>query len=379
MRKSILAASILALSAAAANAGGIDRSGQGIGILFEKGRVVELSYGRVSPDVSGNDVAIFGGGSSGDVAAGYNQIALAFKMDFGDKLSGALIIDQPFGADVLYGPGSVALGGTFARAESTSITGVLRYKINTAFSVHGGLRANRASGEIGLRGAAYRPAGSPPGSGFDGYTVELADNTAIGYLVGVAYEKPEIALRVALTYNSDLDHEFDTIETVGGGAVVVGTTPTDVTLPQSVNLDFQTGIAKDTLLFGQVRWVDWSAFKVDPAFFTPRAGGGLISLDDSITYSIGVGRRFTENWAGSVSIQYEDDGDPLVSPLAPTNGRFGVTLGAVYTKDNLKISSGINYTWLGDAQPETGTPDTARADFTDNTSVGIGVRVAYTF
>lgn len=152
-----------------------------------------------------------------------------------------------------------------------------------------------------------------------------------------------------------------------------------MTLPQSVNLDFQTGIARDTLLFGQIRWVDWSVFRVDPAFFTPRAGGGLIDLEDTTTFSLGVGRRFNDTWSGSISFQYEDKGDPLVSPLAPTNGRFGVTLGAVYSRDNIKITSGINYTWLGDAQPETGTPDTARADFTDNSSVGIGLRIAYTF
>ena len=30
----------------------------------------------------------------------------------------------------------------------------------------------------------------------------------------------------------------------------------EYTLPQSVNLDFQTGVAADTLVFGSVRWVD---------------------------------------------------------------------------------------------------------------------------
>jgi long-chain fatty acid transport protein len=65
--------------------------------------------------------------------------------------------------------------------------------------------------------------------------------------------------------------------------------------------------------------------------------------------------------------------------LAPTNGRVGVSLAAIYTLDNMKITAGVNYTKVGDAQPETGTPDTARASMEGNTSVGFGLKVAYTF
>jgi long-subunit fatty acid transport protein len=369
MRKLLVAVGTLALSTGAVSAGGIDRSGQGLTNLFEAGRNIELSLGFVNPDVAGNDVAVFGGGSTGNVANDYTQFSLSYKQDLTDKLSMSVILDQPFGADVLYGPGSVALGGTRAEARTLAATGVLRYKFGGGFSVHGGLRVQRAEGEIDLRGLAY--------GGFNGYSVDLDSNTALGYLVGVAYERPEIALRVALTYNSKITHDFDTVESVGG--VTVGTGVTEVNTPQSVNLDFQTGIAKNTLLFGQIRWADWSDFKIDPAFFTPRAGGGLIDLDDTTTFTLGVGRRFSENWSGSISFSYEDGGDPLVSPLAPSNGRRGVTLAAVYTRDNMKITTGINYTKLGDAQAETGTPDTARASFSDSSSVGVGVRVAFTF
>lgn len=369
MKRVMTAAGFVAATAGAVSAGGIDRSGQGLGVLFEKGRTMELSFGTVSPTVSGNDVAAFGGGPSGDVAKSFTQIALSYKADINDQLSYALIIDQPFGADVLYGPGSVALGNTKAKAKATALTALLRYKVGGGFSVHGGLRAQRASGVIDLRGLAY--------GGFNGYSVSLGAHTAPGYVVGIAYEKPEIALRVSLTYNSEVKHKFDTVETVGGVVVGVGTTTSKT--PRSVNLDFQSGVAKDTLVFGQIRWADWSSFKIDPAFFTPLAGGGLISLDDTITYTLGVGRRFNENWSGSFSMQYEKKGDPLVSPLAPTNGRIGATIAAVYTKDNMKITTGINYTKLGNAQPETGTPDTARANFSGNKSVGVGMRVAFTF
>lgn len=350
-------------------AGGIDRSGQSIGPLFETGTYAELSFGVVSPELSGNDVALFGGGASGDTTATYTQIGLAWKNDINDRLSYAVILDEPFGADIRYAPTSVALGGTYAEADSLALTALLRYKTSERFSVYGGLKAERASGEINLQGAAYGPV--------SGYNVTLDDDIGYGFVVGAAYEVPEIALRVALTYSSEIEHSFDTVETLGGG--VIGTGETDVTLPQSVNLDFQTGIAQDTLLFGTIRWVDWSTFEVNPATFVGLTGGGLVSLDNSVTYTLGVGRRFNETWSGSAFVTFEEEKDPLVSPLAPSTGQLGLGIAAVYTRDNMKITTGVRYVSVGDAQPETGTPDTARANFSNNYAIAAGVRVGFSF
>ncbi|MEZ5797231.1 MAG: outer membrane protein transport protein [Paracoccaceae bacterium] len=350
-----------------AQAGGIDRSGQGIGILFEPGRYAELSFGHVSPKIDGTDAA---GQPTGSVVNSYSQIAFGYKYDINSRLSFALIVDQPFGADVFYpviasAPFPDVLDGTKAKADAVAVSGILRYKLDNGFSVHGGLRAQKAEGEITLSGAAY--------STLSGYNVKLASDIAPGYLVGIAYEKPEIALRVALTYNSAITHKFDTTQS----APFPSGTITEVELPQSVNLDFQSGVAKDTLVFGQIRWVDWSAFLIDPVGFP---GNGLVELEDTTTYTLGVGRRFSEKWAGSISFTYEGGGsDDLVSPLAPTNGRRGVTIGAAYTEGNMKVSMGLNYTKVGDARPETGTPDVARASMTDNDLIGLGIKVGWTF
>lgn len=359
MKQVFTAAAALAAVATTAGAGGIDRSGQGLGALFETGRYVELSFGFVAPTVDGTDLL---GGATGDVTGNYSQLGFSYKYDVNDKVSFALNLDQPFGADIEYAATSALLGGTVAKTDTYAVTGILRYKFNDAFSVHGGLRAQHAKGNIVLSGAAY--------AGLSGYNVQFAGDWAPGYLIGVAYEKPEIALRVALTYNSKVKHEFETTQVFFPSGQI-----TEVETPQSVNLDFQTGIAKDTLLFGNIRWADWSAFKIDPVGFP---GDGLVSLEDTTTYTLGVGRRFNENWSGSFSLTYEPKGtDKLVSPLAPIDGRYGATMGASYTKDNMKISGGINYSWLGDAQPQTA--GAARANVTNNTTIGVGVKVGWSF
>jgi long-chain fatty acid transport protein len=49
MKRLTLAATTLVAVAGTAQAGGIDRSGQSVQALFEKGNYVELSFGAVSP------------------------------------------------------------------------------------------------------------------------------------------------------------------------------------------------------------------------------------------------------------------------------------------------------------------------------------------
>lgn len=374
---------ILMLTASPLIAGGIERAPQSLNALFEDGNYVELSFGGVDPTVEGTDVAGF---KTGDVAQGYGFTGFAYKHQFTPEFSGALIVEQPFGADILYPSvtdgGSPVLGGTLARVDSTTFTALGRYKMPNNFSVHGGIRGSRADAEVSLNGLAYGPV--------SGYNVQLDSDTGIGWVAGAAWEKPEIAARVSLTYNSEVEHKFRTTETGplvdpdGPGPIPAvplldGTSTTTVNTPESWNLEFQTGAAADTLVFGSIRWVNWSEFRVDPTNFLTVTGGGLVELEDTTTYTLGVGRKFTENWSGSAAFTYEKAGDDLVSPLAPTNGRKGITLAAIYTQGPMKISTGINYTKLGDATPETGTPDTARASMEGNHAWGAGVRIGYSF
>lgn len=377
MKKPLTALAVVLAAPAMVHAGGLDRSGQPIGIIFEKGNYAEFTFSHTNPSVTGSDVPSLNPAQTptGNVARSFNQVGAGLKYQFNDNMSFSLLYDQPWGSDVSYAPttanpttpGSVLLGGTQAFADSHSITGILRYSFNDRWSAHGGLRWQRTDGRIQLRGLAYGL--------LNGYNVSVAPDNAAGWLVGGAFEIPEIALRVALTYQSEVTHKFRTTETVPGlPGVFAGQTETKT--PQSVNLDFQTGVATDTLVFGSIRWADHSATKLRP----PTANVDLIDLKDSTTYNLGVARRLNDNWAASISFGYEaEDSDNLVSPLAPTNGFKSVSLGLQYTQNNIKVSGGVRYTKLGDAFAETGTPDVARSSFSDNDAVSFGLRVGVFF
>ncbi len=354
MRHYVLVTTAMLAATSGAYAGGVERSTQSVAILFEQGRYAELSFGRFAADVSGTSpLSPF---SSGDMAGDYNSWSLGYKMDIGDRMAFAMILDQPIGADVNYPAGSgYPAGGSTAKLSSSAITALLRYELQNNVSVYGGLRYQTVHGEVALTG---------------GYTLDTNYDSEVGYVVGVAWEKPEIAARVALTYNSAITHSLESVE------VGIPTPGFDTEVPQSVNLEFQTGIAKDTLLFGSIRWVDWTAFIINPPLYD--AGSPLPLVDyanDRVTYNLGVGRRFSENWAGAVTIGYEKSDGARTGNLGPSDGLKSVGLAATYTMDNMKITGGVRYVDIGDA---TTNPPVSGV-FTDNSGVGVGIKIGYTF
>lgn len=382
MKFAIKTTAALLLTTAAAQAGGIERYNQGLAPLFEDGNYVELGFGHVSPTVSGAySVGLATGRDTGEIGKSFNQVGLALKYQFNDNLSGMVMLNEPFGADVAYNASSPLdlLGGTQAEVNSLHLTAVLRYKMDNNIGFHGGVNLSRADGNVTLAGGAYQAAG------VNGYNVDLASNTAAGFLAGISWEKPEIAARVSLTYHDEITHKFDTTETLtaamGGAAglpagVGLPTGKTEVTTPKSWTLDWQTGVAPGTLVFGSIRWVDWSVFQIRPPVFG--AGGtSLTDFNDTTTYTLGMGRQINDQWSLAGWFTFEKRGDELASPLAPTNGRRGISLAAVYRDGPMKITTGINYSTLGDAYAAPGNQPVARME--GNSLWGAGVRVGYSF
>lgn len=363
MKHTITAAGLaLALTSTTALAGGLDRSGQGIGVLFEKGNVVELSFGGAAPSVSGFIVHPLAGPlPSGDIAPNYMSMSLALKQDLSDKLSFALIMDQPFGAAVDYTVvPSYPLPDVTANLSSQSITALGRYKISDRFSVHGGLRFVTMSGETFTSdNPATTTVVEPP------LTLTFAGSSDVAVVVGAAFEIPDIALRAAVTYSSETNHDHI-------GSPLPFVIPA-YKMPQSVNFDFQTGIAANTLLFGSVRWVDWTS----TVLTTPV--GTIDYTEDTMTYSLGVGRKFSDAFSGALTLGYEEAQGGFASNLSPTDGYFSVGLGGSYTSGNMKISGGVRYVDLGDATAEVVSPALPGANFSGNSAIGVGVKVAFSF
>jgi len=383
MKNYALAATGLTLLAGAAQAGGIERRGDPSQLLFEEGKnYVEFSVTSVNPDVSG--VARPGTGGApfaptGDIQDRYQNYALGYKHQLNDKVSLAFVIDEPVGADVTYDAPTAFGGGSFfgtstASVDSVRYTGMVKYKATNRFSVYGGLSYVGLSGSLlvvspGTGGLPPTATPPNPGLGQEGrYSLAVNKDFQVGYMFGAAYEIPDIALRVALTYESETEHEFD--DNTGA--------PFEVKLPESWTLHAQSGIAKDTLLFGSVRWREWSEFQVAPQDFFSFATGAPVTTpiafgtEDVYTYRLGIGRRFNENWSGAFILGYEEQTGNQVGNLEGTDGFMSYTVAVTHETENWEVTGGLSYIDIGNAT-------TSVASFRNNDGIAFGLKFGVRF
>ena len=207
------------------------------------------------------------------------------------------------------------------------------------------------------------------------YTANTDSDRQTSYLIGAAYEKPEIALRVALTYESGYTHSFDTTENLAAAGLADLQSVTRISMPDVYTLDFQSGVAKDTLVFGSIRHATWSDWEVRPIGYETATGGERVTgIDsDSTTYRIGVGRKFSDAFSGFARVTYEPGNGDVASRLAPTDGSTSFGVGGTYTNGPIKLTGGVEYIKFGEATDDSGTV------FADNDAVALGLSVGYRF
>lgn len=267
-------------------------------------------------------------------------------------------------------------GGTNVHVKSQNFTGLMGVKLGDKkqFQVYGGPSLQRLEGDVHLRGDAYGPAA--------GYDAGIAQSTGVGWMAGVAYSKPEIALKAALTYRSEIDHDADIYETLPL-APLVGLAPvqkneTTITTPQSVNVDFQTGLNPTTLLTAKLRWVPWSDFAIKPKLYGDLSKLNLVSYDkDGWTAELGLGKKINDKLAVTGALGWDSgSGNPTTS-LGPIDGNWNVGLGARYNlTPEWALSGGAKYLMFGDAKAKLPNGNVV-GDFTDNDGMVYGVRLSY--
>jgi long-chain fatty acid transport protein len=362
-------------------AGGLDRSGQSISAFLQPGNYAEAGITVIDPKVSGQTHAKLGNQPISDMASDYYFPSAAVKVQATEQISLGLLYDQPYGADSIYPTDTSAFTqvspllkgpeSTQVEVKTNNLTALIGYQPNENWNVYAGPVWQTVAADIKLRGDAYGKAG---------YNITVAEEEAWGWLAGFAYQIPEIALKASLTYRSEIDHNATAKESFGFGSIGSPFTPdVTATTPQSVNLDFQTGVAENTLAFANLRWVNWSNFAVTPAFLKQQTKSNLIDYsDDQWSANVGVGRKFNQKWSANALVSYDSGAGNPVTTLGPTEGYWGVGVGAQYSPaDNYFIQAGLRHLWLGDATAKAG-PNLV-ADFTDNNAWAYGMKIGYRF
>ena len=420
--KTLTTAMILAtVPMTGAFAAALDRSGQSISAFLQPGNYFEAGISVLDPDVSGKVRNGYSPNAAppsaiglqnttlGDMGDDYFFPSAALKLQVTDHFSFGLLYDQPFGADATYSTTdavSVAAGGvglfhngkesTEVEVKSQSISMIFGFQPTENFNFYAGPVYQTIEGDVQLRGLAYGGNAT-----FGGYNASIKETGDIGWLAGAAFQIPDIALKASVTYRSEIEHSVNVKESFNSAGLFAGLNAapslnTDITTPQSVNLDFQTGIMANTVAFANVRWVDWSNFSIQPYKFgvaskipaiqaqTGKSEFDLVAYtDDQISATVGVGRKLNDQWAGNVSVGWDSGAGNPVTTLGPTEGYWNLGLGAQFSPTpQTFIAGGVKYFWLGDAKAQSGAQfDTANyvAEFKDNHAIAYGLKMGYKF
>lgn len=393
------------------HASAMDQSGQSILAFLEDKNYFEANITVADPDVSGKvrsnrpDLVNSTDLNTGDMAESFQYYNAALKLQIAPQFSFGLIYDQPFGADAAYplrsnntlSDNEITMQGTSADVDSQNISMLFGFQPHPSFNLYAGGVYQTVKGKVSLRGNSM--------SIFNGYDASFKEDSSVGWLAGMAYQSPEIALKAAVTYRSEIKHQLDANETIFGQPLeLTGLSTTDITTPQSVNIDFQTGIFKDTIAYLNARWVNWKDFTIRPTQFgalselatTEMSQGtytGGFNLDDhqkdQWSATLGIGHQFTEKWSASTDVSWDSGTGNPSSVLNPTEGGWGVGLGIQYNPaPNYFIAGGIKYFWIGDAVAQDGTYHipvagaaemAEHADFNKNNAMGYGLKIGYRF
>ncbi|WP_026623272.1 long-chain fatty acid transport protein [Ensifer sp. WSM1721] len=333
LKKGVLVALAGMLVASAAQAGGLERSGYNIDLLFDPSDYAaeatatyvnpqrELKNVRDTNTANSNPAAgTFGGGNlnyrpnTADDTESYWAPRIGVKAALGDSIDCMADYSQPWGAHTNPGKNWAGANNNIeTKVESDNYATTCSYKWQMGpgfFRVIGGVFYQEVSGfkERLVQDFTFFP---PPFSSLSGVGRLELEDSGWGWRAGVAYEIPEYAMRASLVYNSavDLDSLTGFIDLRG-----IGLTKYDVhgsaSMPDSLELKVQSGIAPGWLAFGSVKWTDWSQLQV--LRFVPdepAPGRFPTSLDllyrDGWTITGGIGHKFNDQWSGAVSLTWD--------------------------------------------------------------------------
>jgi len=347
LKSTALAGAATAAVIGTAAAGGLERGGYNIDLLFDPSPFAfDSSFTYVMPDrtlknVRDTDTSvppIFAGpgrlpgrgggdlnGRSDSVKESENYLIprLSAKINVVEPVDCLFDYSQPWGAHTNPGVNWAGANSNIeTKVNSNNFAATCSYKFNAGpgdFRIIGGAFWQEVYGfKERLVVDPALLAGLPLPFTLSGVgRLDLAGE-GYGWRAGVAYEVPEIALRASLVYNSEVDLG-DITGTVDLSQTGAAFAPIPVhgtaTMPDSLEFKLQSGVAPGWLIFGSAKWVDWSQLQTVPFYCDSgvagvcATNGEVTSLDllyrDGYTITGGIGHKFNDAWSGALALNWD--------------------------------------------------------------------------
>lgn len=351
------------------SAAALERSGQSVHALFEKGNYAEVALLQVDPNISGQvqhqqNIAELGvqDFSTGNLVNNQHFIQAALKLQPHPQISVALLFDQPYFVDVDYHYSPILSGEPLPienadiKFDSRNITALIGYQPTQNWNLFTGLSYQSFSGDLKI--------GTQVDYTFFDYHAHFPKDHAWGWLAGLSYQIPEYAFNTAITYRSKIKHSTNASESIWGFPLEIAPQQaTEIETPESVNLDFHTGLPAQNFLYGSLRWVNWQDFKIQPTQFAAiLQSEGLGNQFNLIDYQknqwstrLGFAHQWSPKWITAVEGLWDSGAGNPASSLNPVDGYVGVGTGAVYHfNPKTFMIAGLHY--LHFTKPDTTQP-----------------------
>lgn len=342
-------------------AAGLERSNQSIQAFFEKGNYAEVSVLQVNPNVSGKVQPVSSLGnpefSTGDMVNNQHYFQAALKLQPHPQVSVALLFDQPFFTDVDYQFDTNQPLSEIADVEfdSNNMTALVGFQPNANWNLFAGVSYQSFSGNLKI--------GTHVENFYFDYDVHFPKDHAWGWLTGVSYQLPEYAFTTAITYRSKIKHQTKARESILGVPLEIAPQrATTIQTPESINLDFQTGLPAQNFLYASLRWVNWQDFEIQPTQYAamlqqvPNMNLNLIDYQkNQWSARLGFAHQWSPKWITAVEGLWDSGAGNPASSLNPVDGYVGVGTGAVYHFDpKTFMIAGLHY--LHFTKPDTVQP-----------------------
>jgi long-chain fatty acid transport protein len=396
---SLTALGALALSTTAAYSGGWETGRLSTGFLYQEGNYLESSFGSLNYSINGTIQAP--ASTTHKMAKDQQRMSVSGKFQIGSLDVGL----------TSFGSGAIQMDGQSAAADTTACSTAIsdltaattaagiaqgtdnptatagmgaaigamrvscsyvpsadvkvdtnaliaRYRFNENFSVIGGVRqAKIKSSSVTTMASSY--------------AIDPTNKTGVVY--GLAYERPDIALRLEVLRSEKIE--------IGLGGLAAGVLPitgSNMVVPEATTVNFQTGIAKDTLLMASAHKVGWAASQIEVTVTALPALSISSEFSDSTSYSLGLGRKLSEQTSASLTYSWENgSGSTSGSAFTMSNGSETLSAGVSHKIKALTISGGISYTKVGDVEVTHATG--LSSSYAGNSVTAAGVKIGYNF
>ena len=398
-------------------AAALESSNQSISAFLEPGNYIEAGFNVIDYNISGktttNTVGFTSSTSTKDKDLGKVDSTLttpnfAVKTQINDQFSVGLIYDKPFAADINYKNARTYLATsnvnfkTKLDIDSNNIALLVGYKPHDHIQLYAAPVYQQIKGTLNGYGTHTRLLSTDSGNY---YLSKFKNDDAYGWLVGLAFDNND--LKANITYRSKINHEFKTKEGIRESVAVMPNAVysaipnhSNITTPQSANLDISKKITESTTTSLNIRWVDWSNFELYLPYYKAKTGLQLahpntIGLEggyDPISYekdqwsiNLGVDQKLNDKWKINASLGWDSGVGEYISHYTPINGSWNAGLGVQFSPaSNYFVQTGFKYIWLDDVKGQHSKQIAQNSsqydtEFKENYALSYDFKIGYRF